>query len=517
MTSDDEKGVHNSYTLGEEIIAWIEANCRCPEGALVGQPLVLMDWQRNFVLKVYDNPATTRRAILSVGRKSGKTTVSACLLLSHLTGPTAVPNSQLYSTAQSRDQAALLYSLAAKIVRMSPALSNAIICRDGAKKLECPTRGTTYRALSAEASTAFGLGPSFVCHDELGQVRGPRSELFEALESGTAGQLWPLSIIISTQATSDSDLLSVLIDDALTGADPRVVCSLFTAPPDLDPFAVETIKLANPALGVFQNPGETVGMAADAKRMPAREAAFRNAVLNQRVEASSPFIMPAQWNACSGIPLDLRGRDVYAGLDLSSVSDLTALVLIGCDVMSGIWHVQPVFWLPNEGLTDKAKTDRVPYDLWRDRGFLETTPGSTVSYQYVANYLRGVFDQHHVGKLAFDAWNMVHLKPYLLDAGFSEQLIADKFVSFGQGFKSMSPALRDLESLILEKQLRHGGHPVLQFCASNCVVERDAAGNRKLSKKRSTGRIDGMVALTMALGVAPLRTAARFDVEALIA
>jgi phage terminase large subunit-like protein len=199
------------------------------------------------------------------------------------------------------------------------------------------------------------------------------------------------------------------------------------------------------------------------------------------------------------------------------VNDLTALVLVGCDIATGTWHCAPTFWLPAEGLTDKARSDRVPYDLWRLQGYLQATPGSTVSYKFVANYLRGVFDRHRVGKLAFDAWNMVHLKPHLLDAGFSEQVIADTFVSFGQGFKSMSPALRDLESIILEKKLRHGDHPVLKFCASNCVVERDSAGNRKLSKKRSTGRIDGMIALTMALGVAPLRTAARFDVEAMIA
>src|SRR5215471_4246906 len=203
-------------TLGEEIIGWIET-LRVPEGALVGQPLVLMDWQKREILRIYDNPAGTRRAIISVGRKSGKTTLAACLLLVHLAGPAAIPNSQLYSAAQSRDQAGLLFALAAKIVRMSPALSAAIVCRDGTKQLHCPAKGTLYRALSADASTAYGLSPVFVCHDELGQVRGPRSELYEALETATAGQLAPLSIIISTQAPTDADLLSVLIDDALSG------------------------------------------------------------------------------------------------------------------------------------------------------------------------------------------------------------------------------------------------------------------------------------------------------------
>jgi len=374
-------------TLGEEVIAWIEAECRVPEGVLIGQPMQLMDWQKREILRIYDNPATTRRAIISVGRKSGKTTFAACLLLVHLVGP----------------------------------------------------------------------------------------------------------------------------------AVPRVICSLYSAPPDADPFDLQTIKRANPALGNFQNPEEVLAMANDAKRMPAREAAFRNLVLNQRIEASSPFVMPAQWRACNGEPLDLRGRDVFAGLDLSETRDLTALVLIGSDIRDGTWSAQCTFWLPGQDLAAKAQSDRVPYDSWHAKGFLETTPGSSVSYEYIARHLRKVFDQHRVVKIAFDRWNYAHLKPWLLNAGFSEQVITEKFIPFGQGYKSMSPALRDLESIILEKKLRHGDHPVLKMCASNAVIDRDPAGNRKLSKKRSTGRIDGMTALVMAFGVAPMRTAVQFDVEALIA
>src|SRR5215471_5888537 len=426
-------------TLGEEIIAWIETNCRVPEGVLIGQPIELMDWQKSWILRVYDNPAGTRRAILSLPRKSGKTCLSATLLLAHLVGPAAIANSQLYSAAQSRDQAALLYALAAKIVRMSPTLSAEIVCKDGTKQLVCPARGTVYRALSSEHSTAYGLSPVFVCHDELGLTRGVRSPLYEALESGSAAQLAPLSLVISTQAPSDDALLSVLIDDALAGHDPRVICSLYSAPPGADPFDIATIKLANPALGIFQNPEEVLAMARDAKRMPAREAAYRNHALNQRVEASSPFVTPAQWKACAGEPLDLRGRDVFAGLDLSETRDLTALVLLGQDIRDGSWHAVPTFWLPAEGLHDKAKSDRVPYDTWAAKGFLQTTPGPCVSYEHIAHHLKRVFDQHRVDKLSFDRWNVQYLKPWLLNAGFSEQAIKDKFVPFGQGFKDMSP------------------------------------------------------------------------------
>jgi len=236
-----------------------------------------------------------------------------------------------------------------------------------------------------------------------------------------------------------------------------------------------------------------------------------------RSEASSPFVTPQQWKACAGEPLDLRGRDVFAGLDLSETRDLTALVLLGQDIRDGTWHVVPTFWLPVEGLHEKSKSDRVPYDSWAAKGFLQTTPGSTVSYEYVAHYLKGVFDRYRVARLAFDRWNMQHLKPWLLNAGFSEQVIKEKFIPFGQGYRSMSAPLRDVESIILEKKLRHGAHPVLKMCASNAIIDRDPAGNRKLSKKRSTGRIDGMTALVMAVGAAAMRTTVQFDVQALIA
>jgi len=157
--------------------------------------------------------------------------------------------------------------------------------------------------LSAEASTAYGLSPSFVVHDELGQVRGPRSELYEALETAAGAQENPLSVIISTQAPTDADLLSMLIDDAKAGHDPRTLVSLYTAPPEEDPFERAVIAKANPALGNFLNARGVMAMAEDARRMPARENEYRNLVLNQRVESSNPFVRPAQWKACDAAVL----------------------------------------------------------------------------------------------------------------------------------------------------------------------------------------------------------------------
>src|SRR5215472_1441237 len=499
-----------------DIIEFIEAVCFVPEGRLVGKKLKLFDWQKDLICLVYDNPYGTRRAIFSMGRKNAKTTLSACLLLAHLCGPPArsKPNSQLFSAAQSRDQAGIIFSLAAKMVRLNPELARTVTIQETAKSLICPELGTRYRALSADATTAYGLSPQLVIHDELGQVRGPRSALYEALETATGAQADPLSIIISTQAPTDADLLSVLIDDAQAGHDPHTVVRLYSAPADLDPFDEATIRLANPAFGTFLNAREVLAMAADAKRMPAREAEYRNLILNQRVEPTNMFVSPAVWKAFGEPAGSLAGLTIYGGLDLSAVSDLTALVLIGR--RDGKWRVQPTFWLPSEGLSEKATADRLPYDLWHAQGYLQTTPGRTVSYEFVAVHLAELFRRYDIVKIGFDRWNIRNFLPWLHKAGLSEQFVKDHFVEFGQGLASMSPALRDLEQVLLEGQIAHGNHPVLSMCAANTVIAVDDAGNRKPSKKRSVGRIDGMVALAMAIGVAPLKAERVIDVQALI-
>jgi phage terminase large subunit-like protein len=481
---------------------------------MVGKRVVLREWQREAIRAIYDNPHGTRRAILSFGRKNGKTALSAFLLLLHLCGPEAQANSRMYSAAQSRDQAGLLFDLAAQCVRLSPELHPFIQIRQTAKEILYPELGTFYKALSAEATTAFGLNPRFIVHDELGQVRGPRSTLYEALETATGAQDDPLSIIISTQAPTDADLLSVLIDDALAGHDPRVVVKLYTADEDLDPFGEEAIRAANPAFGDFLNSTEVLSMAEDARRMPSREAEFRNLVLNQRVDANNPFVSASVWAACGAEALPIDGTPVYGGLDLSSVSDLTALVLLG--EVDGIWQCHPTFWLPGDGLALKARADRVPYDQWHKEGYLEAAPGKSIEYEFVAEYLRDVFQRYDVQKLAFDRWGWKHLRPWLVKAGFSDADLDSRFVEFGQGVQSMSPALRELESDLLNAKLAHGSHPVLTMCAANAVTKTDPAGNRKLDKARAAGRIDGMVALTMARGAAAAEAEEPLDIMSMV-
>lgn len=437
------------------------------------------------------------------------------MLLLHLCGPAAKPNSQLFSAAQSRDQAALLFGLAAKMVRLSPHMNAFVTVRDTAKQLYCGEMGTLYRALAADATTAYGLSPVFIVHDELGQVKGSRSPLYEALETATGAQENPLSIIISTQAPTDGDLLSMLIDDAKSGHDPRTVLALHTADKDADPFTEDAIRAANPAFGDFLSATEVLAMADDAKRMPSREPEFRNLILNQRVEARAPFVSRTTWMLSSAPPLEsFDGMNVYAGLDLSATRDLTALVVIA--KVGDIWHVRPTFWLPSHELATKARTDHVPYDLWRDQGYLETTPGAAIRHEYIAIKIAELFGRCRVRGFAYDRWHMDYLRPHLGTAGITETQF-ERIIEFGQGYKSMAPAIREFETLLADGKLAHGDHPVLSWCAANAVADTDPAGNKKLVKDKSSGRIDGMVALAMAIGaatLAPPETRSIYDIEA---
>ena len=491
---------------GLRAIRWIEQHCIVPDGVDVGKPLKLRPWQRKIVRGIYDTP--TRTALISFGRKNAKTALAACLTLLHVCGPEAQRNSQLCSTAQSREQAGRLFNLAAKMVRMSPSLREYVTVKDSAKKLVCPGLGTEYEALSSEDKTAHGSSPIFAVHDELGQVRGPRFPLYEAVETGMGAHASPLSIIISTQAPTDADLMSVLIDDAASGADPRVKLFLWTVPDDIDPFTKRAQKKANPALGDFLNEEEVRQQADRAKRMPASEAAYRNLVLNQRVNQNSPFVPQALWKQ-GGSKVDAEAFSigpVFVGLDLSARNDLTALVAVAPD-HDARWHTHAEFFAPQDGVADRAARDRVPYDVWADQGWLTLTPGASVDYGWVAERLIALCNDWPVQVIKFDRWRIDVLQAELRRRGVELPL-----QPHGQGFRDMAPALDSLETELLQGRLVHGGNPILTNHAANAIAVADPSGNRKLDKSKSYGRIDGMVALAMAINGASARKPKRRSV-----
>lgn len=479
---------------GEKVIAFAERYVRIPEGEFVGQPLRLEPFQKKFILDIYDSPVPVHTAILSIARKNAKTATIMVILLAHIAGPEAIENSQIASGAMSREQASVLFNLAVKAINMSPELSARIRIFPSAKKLLGLSKNVEYQAMAAEGKTAHGRSLALAVLDETGQVRGPTDPFIEAIETSQGAYKNPLKIIISTQAATDADLLSLLID---APDDPQIVKHIYRAPEDCALDDPEAWYAANPALGKFRSIEDVRKQCEKAMAIPSFEPAFRNLVLNQRIEGVAPFVSRSIWQQ-NGEPPVKRPRDrVYGGLDLSSVSDLTSAVLVS----EADGSVFPYFWLPEEGLLERARKDKVPYNVWREQGFLLTTPGKAIQYEHVALFLRKIFDEFDVVLFGFDRYLMGFLMPWLVKAGFSQQEL-DRFVEFGQGTGSMTPALRDLEVKLLEGQLRHGNHPVLSMCFANAKVVGDS-GARKFDKKTARGRIDGAVATAIAIGVMP--------------
>ncbi len=464
----------------------------------MGKPFVLLPFQRKFILDVYDNPAGTRRAYLSIGRKNGKTALLAALLMAHICGPEARQNSQIVSGALSREQAGIVFDLACKMIRQSPELMGRVRIVPSGKKIVGLGRNVEYKALSAEAGTAHGLSPIFAILDEVGQVKGDRSAFIEAIETSQGAYTDALLIAISTQASTDGDLFSKWLDEP---ANDTVVKHLYAANQEADVDDWGQIEAANPALGITPSIEYMKAQMERAMGSPAFEPSFRWLHMNQRVTADAPFVARSVWESCSAAASIPEGLPVYLGLDLSSVQDLTALVMMA--QIDGVWHTEATFWLPADGLDEKAKADRVPYTLWRDQGFLTACPGKTVDLEYVAAHLLEVFERYEVRKLAFDRWGWSRLEPELLRQGMPDWQLEEVKSDFGQGFRSMSPALLGLENDLLNQRIAHGNHPVLNMCAANASVASDPAGNRKLVKpKERHRRIDGMVALAMAHSVA---------------
>jgi len=488
----------------ERIAAFLE-DLPITQGSLAGTTLKLRDWQLQFLEEVYaedeDGRRPVRTAVLSMARKNGKTQLVAGLGLCHLLGPEAESRGEVYAAANDKQQSGKTFMEMVAILDEHPELDARVNVVKFSKRIEVlhgQGKGSIFQALSADASTKQGLSPSFTIYDELGTA--PKRDLYEALDTAMGARDNPLLCVINTQAASDHAVMSELVDyghkvNAGEVTDPSFHMTFYGAGEDDDPWNPDTWAKANPALGDFRSFEDVERQAAQAQRIPSKEQAFRNLILNQRVDAHVRFLAKAEWDANAG-DVDyaaLAGRECWGGLDLSQSRDLTAFVLVFPDDRGG-FDVLPRFFLPEQGIREKAELDRVPYDIWAKQGFLTLIPGAVVDPSYVAEAIAEASEEFNIQRIAYDRWRMEYLKREF------DRLGADLPIeAFGQGFKEMGFAVDKLERLVAEANLRHAGNPILTFCASNAVIEMDPAGNRKLAKNKSSGRIDGMVALAMAL------------------
>ncbi|MHC2399121.1 phage terminase large subunit-like protein [Bradyrhizobium barranii subsp. barranii] len=497
-----------------------------PSGTGQGKPFKLDAFQKLFIRAIYEphigaNRAV-RRAILSIARKNGKTALIAAIVLAHLVGPEAIVHGEIYSAANDRDQAGIVFKFARQIVDLEPELAAEIEVIPSTKTMIGRRTGSVYRAVSAEAGTKHGYLPSLVIYDELAQAKN--RELYDVLDTSFGARQEPLFIIISTQSNDPEHVLSKLIDDGLSGVDPSIACHLYAADEDCDLDDESQWEKANPALGKFRDREDLATAIRKAQRMPAEEPKVRNLLLNQRVAPVASLISRAEWMACNGDAALQDGEEVYLALDLSSVVDLTAL-LVGS--VSDPCRVAPYFWKPREHLNEHSNRDfgasSRRYQEWAEAGHLLISPGRTIDPEAIALFIAGLTQRYRVKGLAYDRWRINDLLREFDRIGLQAYQDGDKgdglrLVPWGQGFKDMGPAIDAVELAIIERKLLHPNNPILNWNMANAVATMDPAGNRKLDKDKARFRIDGAVALAMLLGLRSRdRTTIKpVDIEALI-
>jgi phage terminase large subunit-like protein len=531
LGSSPVKRTPKGKECAKAVIEFIEA-LTVPSGNGAGSLFKLDDWQKDFIRDIYEpqrimpdgsQRRVVRRAILSMARKNGKTALIAAIGLAHLVGPLAEVHGEIYSAANDRDQAGIVFKFAKQIVELEPELLQEIEIIPSTKTMIGRRMGTVYRAISAEAGTKHGYLPSVVIYDELAQAKS--RDLYDVLDTSFGAREEPLFIVISTQSNDPDHVLSKLIDDGLSGNDPAIVCHLYAADENCDLGDMVQWKKANPALGKWRDYEDLATSIRKAQRMPAEEPKVRNLLLNQRVAPVSPLISRVEWMACKGEVVLRDGEEIYLALDLSSVVDLTSLVVGTVDEPCRIW---PYFWKPSEHVEEHSNRDfgsgSYRYREWAEAGHLLLSPGKTIDPEVIARFIAELSQRFKVRGLAYDRWGMQALLKEFDRVGLQAYEDSEKggdglrLVPWGQGYRDMNAAVNALEYAVIERKVMHPGNPVLNWNMANAMARTDPAGNRKLDKDKARFRIDGAVALTMLLGLRSRdRTTQKpVDIEALI-
>jgi len=465
-----------------------------------GQPFALQPWQQAIVGNLFgwkrsDGMRRYREVFIYVPRKCGKSELAGGLG-NLLTFGDREPGAQVYCAAADREQARLVFNAAKTMVLAEPALARRSRIYTNAIVVE--STGSVFKVVSAEAYTKHGLNAHGVIIDELHAQ--PDRELVDVLTTATGARRQPLIIYITTADYDRQSICNEKYAYALkvrdgVFADPAFLPVIYEAGPQEDWTDPATWARANPNLHVSVSAEYLRRECQRAQETPTYENTFKRLHLNLRTQQDVRWLSLEQWDACGATPVDedeLAGRDCYGGLDLSTTTDVSALVLLFRDEDGGV-TLLPYFWVPGDNAERRERRDRVPYQTWARQGLLELTPGNVIDYDRIRSRINALGQKFHICEIAIDPWNSTQLAVQLQGDGFT-------VVTFGQGFKDMTAPTKEWEKLVLCGKLRHGNHPVLRWMASNVAVETDAAGNLKPSKKKSFERIDGIVAGVMALG-----------------
>lgn len=406
---------------------------------------------------------------------------------------------EVYGCAADRQQASIVFEVAADMVRMCPALSKRVKILSSQKRMVFRPTNSFYQVLSAEAYSKHGFNIHGVVFDELHTQ--PNRELFDVMTKGSGdARMQPLYFLITTAGTDTHSICYEVHQkamDILEGRkhDPTFYPVIYGASEQDDWTDPKVWKKANPSLGITVGIDKVKAACESAKETPSEENVFRQLRLNQWVKQSVRWMPMDKWDACA-FPVreeDLEGRVCYGGLDLSSTTDITAFVLVFPPLDDqDKYCILPYFWLPEETLPLRVKRDHVMYDIWAKQGFIQTTEGNVIHYGYIEKFIEKLGERFNIQEIAFDRWGAVQMVQNLEGMGFT-------VVPFGQGFKDMSPPTKELMKLTLEQRIAHGGHPVLRWMMDNIYIRRDPAGNIKADKEKSTEKIDGAIATIMGL------------------
>lgn len=493
-------GDHFRPKVATAACAWIERNCAHIKGSAKQEALILEPWQRAMAGLLFgwfraDGTRRYREAFWFLPRKNGKTTLAAAVLLLIMTCDEE-PGAEIYSAAADREQAGLVYQQVAGMIRKNPRLERRYRLRESNKSVQLLSSSgkalpTTYKALSAEAGTKHGLNTHCLINDELHAQ--PNRELVDVLLTSTGSRAQPLVIHITTSdferpgsiCNEKHDYAGKVRDGIIK--DHAFLPVIYEASVNDDWKDPATWRRANPNMGISVTEDYLRRECARAIESPAFENTFKRLHLNVRTEQDVRWMPMDRWDACAAEPL-CEGP-CYMGVDLSSTRDLTAIALYWPETGGCKWW----FFLPELTVRERVERNKIPYDQWAREGHIHLTRGNVIDLEFVGAKIIDLCDEFEVIDIAFDPWNAQALWSQLESQNYS-------LVQFRQGYRSMSGPTKHLEMLVQAERIAHGGNPVARWNASNVVVDMDPAGNLKPNKAKAGEKIDGIVALIMAIG-----------------
>ena len=493
---------HYDKKKADRAVTFIENLCHT-KGKWAGTPFWLLPWQEQLIRDIFgivkpDGNRQFRTAFVEICKKVGKSELAAAVAL-YLLYADNEPSAEVYGAAADRQQASIVFDVAKQMVEMSPALMKRSKLMGATKRIVNYSNAGYYQVLSAEVGGKHGFSVSGLVFDEIHTQ--PNRQLYDVLTKGSSdARQNPLHFIITTAGNDRHSIayeLHTKAVDILEGrrVDPTFYPVVYGLKDDEDWEDEANWYKVNPSLGYTVDIERLRDAYREAKQNPADEITFKWLRCNMWVSSTVAWIPDAIYMR-GNEPIDmdaLAGRDCYAGLDLSSTGDITALVLIFPPRDEEEKYVLlPYFWIPEETISRRVKANSVPYDIWEKQGYIMSTEGNVIHYDFIEKFIMDLSEKYHILEIAVDRWNATQMIQNLEGEGFT-------IVPFGQGFCSMSAPTKEFYRLLMEGRIIHGGNPVLRWMAGNVVIDTDPAGNIKVTKAKSKEKIDGIVAAIMAL------------------